>query len=185
MKFKRTTSYRIGRTIMETERLSIRKFVDDDLQGFLELIRDKQASKYAIYDDQFPTDAESLRNILCYFRDSEEFWAVELKAENKLIGFISLNYVDDATRNIGYCIHSKYQGYGYAKDAVQEAISYAKDVLAVNKLVSGTARENTASVELLKKTGFSITRESKASFASDENGNPIEFIAYSFERILK
>lgn len=114
---------------METVRLVIRKFVDNDFTDFSELICDKQASKYAVYDDQFPMDAESLRNVLYFFRDSEEFWAVELKAENKLIGFISLNYVDDTTRNIGYCIHSKYQGYGYAKEAVRQAVSYAGDVL--------------------------------------------------------
>lgn len=169
---------------METLHLVIRRFEVRDFQDFSELIRDKQASKYAIYDDQFPTDEENLRNVLLYFTGTDEFFAVELKSENKVIGFISLNYTDDITRNLGYCIHTNYQGCGYAKEAISEILSYTKHKLKLHRLISGTAKANIPSVELLKSIGFSITGESTTSFVNDESGNPLEFKAYSFECIL-
>lgn len=167
--------------IMETNSLYIRKFAPDDLQDFSELICNKMSSEYAVYDEQFPTDVESLKGLLTYFTDSDEFFAVELKASGKVIGFVSLNYVDDSTRNLGYDIHTEYQGKGYAREAVLEVKRYAKENLGLARLISGTAEENEPSVRLLLGAGFTITEKSQGSFVNDENGNPITFIGCSFE----
>lgn len=169
---------------METSRLIIRKFILDDFQDFAELIRDKMNSKYAVYDGQFPTDNESLTGLLSYFKDSDEFFAVVLKAEHKVIGFVSLNYIDDTTRNLGYCIHTSYQGNGFAKETVVEIKRYAKEELTLDKLISGTAEENEPSVRLLTSAGFTITGKRQESFVNDESGNPIVFTGCSFECIL-
>lgn len=166
---------------METSRLIIREFVLDDFVEFTELIRNKISSKYAVYDEQFPTDSESLKGLLSYFADSDEFFAVELKTENKVIGFISLNYIDDNTRNLGYCIHTSYQGRGYAKEAIEEVKKYAKEELELCMLISGTAEENEPSIHLLTSAGFTITGKQQGSFVNDENGNPIVFMGCSFE----
>lgn len=169
---------------METNRLIIRKFTIDDFQDFSELIRNKMKSEYAVYDEQFPTDNEPLKGVLSYFKDSDEFFAVELKTVSKVIGFVSLNYVNDSVRNLGYCIHTDYQGNGYAREAVAEIKRYARDDLRINKLISGTAEENEPSVKLLISSGFTITEKHPASFVNDENGNPIVFTGCSFECIL-
>lgn len=50
---------------METNRLIIRKFTDDDFQDFSDLICDKMKSKYSVYDEQFPTDNESIKGMFC------------------------------------------------------------------------------------------------------------------------
>lgn len=166
---------------METKRLIIRKFILDDFRDFAELIRDKMNSEYAVYDEQFPTDKENLEGLLSYFIDSEEFFAVELKSEHKVIGFVSLNYFDETTRNLGYCIHTHYQGNGLAGESVVEIKRYAKEKLGCNKLISGTAEENEPSVHLLTSVGFTITGKQQGSFVNDENGNPIVFMGCSFE----
>ena len=166
---------------METKRLIIRKFVLDDFQDFTELICDKMSSKYAVYDEQFPTDNESLKGLLSYFVDSNEFFAVELKSEHKVIVFVCLKYVDDNTRNLGYCIHTSYQGKGYAKETVEDVMRYAKEELKLGKLISGTAEENEPSVRLLASAGFTITGKQQGSFVNDENGNSIVFMGCSFE----
>lgn len=49
---------------MQTKNLTIRKFCTEDFDDFAELIRDKMASEYAIYDYPFPTDDESLKKSL-------------------------------------------------------------------------------------------------------------------------
>lgn len=169
---------------METKNLVIRKFIVEDLDYFKELIRDKMNSEMAIYDDQFPTDDNSLKSIFDYFMTTDEFMGVALKENNTIIGFVSLNRIDDISRNLGYCINSKYQGLGYATEAVGALINYAKYELKLKKLVSGTAKNNIPSVELLKHLNFIETKSSIASFVNDDNGNPIEFIAASYELCL-
>lgn len=70
------------------------------------------------------------------------FFATELKFPKKMAGFVSLNYIDEHTRNLGYCIHTEYQGQGYASEVVMEIMKYAHKGLNVHKLISGTAVEN-------------------------------------------
>lgn len=169
---------------METKRLNIRKFCIEDKRDFEELIRDKMSSEYAIYDEQFPTDGKGLKDLLAYFIDCDEFFAIEIKDIKRLIGFVSLNVIDDATRNLGYCIHTQYQGMGFATEVVIEMKKYAKEKLGLTKLISGTAEENKPSVDLLQRMGFAVVNKQQGSFVNDENGNPIVFVGCSFECIL-
>jgi len=170
---------------MQTTNLKIRRFCNEDFDDFAELIRDKMASKYAIYDHPFPTDDESLRKILDYFSGTDEFYAVVLTGTNKVIGFLTLNNCGEhGVRNLGYCLHSLYQGKGYGTEAVSEIIRYAKEELKIYKLVTGTAKDNIPSVRLLSAVGFKKTGEGIASFAKDECGNPIDCIVYSYEMLL-
>ena len=173
------------RLSMQTMSLKIRRFNPDDFTDFSELIRVKMSSVYAKYDHPFPTDDSSLREILNYFSKSEEFFAVELKASAKVIGFLTLNNCEEPrTRNLGYCIHSQYQGKGYGKEAVNELIRYAKEELKLNKLITGTAQENIPSVRLLASVGFRKIDENIGSFNNDENGNPVECLGFSYELLL-
>lgn len=169
---------------METSNLYLRKFMTNDFKDFSELIRDKMSSGYAMYDQPFPTEDNGLKNVLQYFSDSDEFFAVVLKSENKIIGFISLNNIDDKTKNLGYCIHTKYQQRGYAAEAVSEIKRYAKNEMKLYRLICGTAKANIPSVKFLSKMGFIKKEESVGSFTRDRNGNPVEFVGYSFECLL-
>ena len=169
---------------METNRLLLRRFTQSDAAGFSALIRDKMASPYAVYDHAYPTDDAGLAGVLQYFIRSDEFFAVHLKAENKCIGFIALNRADAATANLGYCIHSGYQGNGYAREAVAAVKEYAKSELQLVRLVSGTAEANMPSVRLLLGAGFHCTGRSTESMASDAAGVPVTFTGLSFECLL-
>ncbi|NLE03535.1 MAG: GNAT family N-acetyltransferase [Crenarchaeota archaeon] len=170
--------------ILETENLIIRRFVDSDKDDFEILINDKMNSKYSIYDAQYPTDKENLSKVFAYFKESNEFYAVELKCKHRLIGFISLNYIDEDSRNFGYCLHSNYQQRGFGKEMVNTIITYAKDILKLKKLVSGTAEENIPSIRLLLGSGFKIVKKELTSFTNDANGDPITFIGCLFEYIF-
>jgi len=170
---------------MQTTNLKIRRFCNADFDDFAELIRDKMASEYAIYDHPFPTDDEALKKILDYFTSTDEFFAVELIRTNKVIGFLTLNNCEEqGVRNLGYCINTQYQGKGYGTEAVKEIIRYAKEEMKIYKLITGTAKNNIPSVRLLSAVGFKKTGENIASFSKDQNGNLIESIGYSYEMLL-
>lgn len=169
---------------IETERLNIRRFSGSDIDGFVLLIRDKMSAEYWEYDDQFPTDIGSLKGILSYFSSTDEFYAVVLKSENKLIGYLTLNRESEGTRNLGYCIHSSYRSNGYGTEAVRAIVAYTRDIQGTKTLVSGTAEINVPSVKLLKGMGFVCTGSGEGSFAKDESGNPIVFKGVSFSLTL-
>ncbi len=169
---------------METKRLILRRFLKDDFAAFAALIRDKMSSGLSRYDNQFPTDDEGLREVLSYIIGLDGFFAVIVKAEDRLIGFMALHAIDEETRNFGYFIHSRYQGKGYATEAAAPAIAYAKDTLHTRKLMASTAETNIPSVRLLERAGFLRTGRGDASFIKDAQGNPIVFSSLHFERIL-
>lgn len=169
----------------ETSHLIIRSFSEEDYTDFAGLIRDKMASPYAVYDSMYPTDDASLKQILRYFSGTDEFYAVVEKASSKVIGFVALNAgVEPGVRNLGYCLHTAYQGRGRGTEAVRRIIRFAEEQLGLKKLVAGTASENKPSVALLTKLGFRKISQSRGSFTQDERGNPIEFTGYSFELVL-
>jgi [ribosomal protein S5]-alanine N-acetyltransferase len=169
---------------METKRLILRRFSMDDFPAFAGLIRDKMASELSRYDNQFPTDDEGIREVLQYLTGLNGFFAVILKAENRLIGFVALNEIDEETRNFGYCIHSAYQGKGFATEAAAPVIAYAKDSLRARRLLASTAEVNAASVRLLERAGFRRVGRGTGSFVKDAQGNPVVFASLDFERIL-
>lgn len=169
---------------METERLILRQFRKDDLNDFVSLIRDKMTAEYSKYDAQWPTDEETLAGVLEWVTDSDEWWAVEQKDSSNVIGFICLNQIDRYSRNLGYCLHTSYQGNGYGKEAVAQLIRYAKEVLCLQKITAGTAQINLPSVKLLLGNGFAIKEESYGSFVKDKDGSDVIFPTYVFELLL-
>lgn len=167
-----------------TERLEIRAFREGDRAGFAALIRDKMASPFAAYDEQYPVDEQGLRGLFECFLRTDEFFAVSEIASRRLIGYVALNAVEGDTRNLGYCLHSAFQGKGYAAEAARAMIAYAKK-RGVRMLVSGTALENAPSVRLLEKLGFSETDRSVGSFVCGDDGRPILFSGIRYELPLE
>ena len=184
MSIKKIILVREDKNDKRNQTLNHQTFLDSDREDFEQLIIDKMNSEYAVYDHPFPTDKENLGKVFDYFRQSEEFFAIELKANRRLIGFLTLNYVDEGSRNLGYCLHTAYHRQGLGKEMVASIIRYAKEDLKLKKLVSGTAAGNIPSVKLLLGSGFKIIKEETSSFAKDEKGNPIASVGYLFELIL-
>ena len=170
--------------MMETKRLLLRRFSQDDFPAFADLIRDKMRSELSAYDNQFPIDDEGLRGALDYVAGLDAFFAMILQGSNELVGFVSLHSIDGETRNLGYCVHSRHQENGYATEATAAAIAYAKDVLHVRKLSAFTAEVNTPSVRLLRHAGFTCIGQGRSSFVADKEGNPIVFSSLRFEKPL-
>ena len=83
-------------------------------------------------------------------------WAITLN--DKVIGTIDLNYNDDYQEvELGYILNMKYWHKGYAKEAAEAVIDFAKSI-GVKKLVGVCFAVNVASKELLEKLGFKFVR---------------------------
>ncbi len=64
---------------------------------------------------------------------------------------------EDGTVEIGYSVLPRFQGQGYAAEMVRALIDWAFAQPGVQRIIAETTEENTASVRMLRRLGFTRT----------------------------
>ena len=172
--------------MITTERLILRPFTMADLPGFTALIRDKMAGDYAVYDELFPTDEKGLTELLSAICGTAQFLAAVLQTSGQLIGMFSLNETGrEGERNFGFTVRSDHHRRGYAREAAQALIPFAKNVLRVKRLMGVAAQENLPAVSLLEALGFvKADQYEDASHVLGPDGQPIRYVTCIYLRRL-
>ena len=93
-----------------------------------------------------------------------DFIAYE-KVTNRKIGVFGIVKRDDSFE-VNYLLDKSYRGFGYAYECVYKLISIGKELFNSNHVIAEIHKDNTSSINLIKKLGFDI---------SSNNGN---FITY-------
>ncbi|MFD3447083.1 GNAT family N-acetyltransferase [Microbacteriaceae bacterium 4G12] len=164
--------------ILETERLFLRQFNNEDILYLHPIFSDSETMKY--YPAPFnyeKTQNWINKNIERYREDGHGLWGVCLKETNELIGDCGLvkQIVDGKTEvEVGYHINKKHWSKGFASEAAKGCMEYGIHQLGLNKLISIIDPRNIPSIRVAEKNGF--TKE-KESFIFDKN----HFI-YSFSK---
>lgn len=84
-------------------------------------------------------------------------WMMELK-NGTHIGELCFKGVDESgSVEIGYGVADRYQGCGYATEAVTAAAAWALRQNTINCVTAEVDRENIASIKVLTKAGFELT----------------------------
>ena len=166
---------------IETERLIIRNFTAKDEEAVYEQIMKFQRSEFVFMDEPWPLERRKYAEIIQYFMSTDDFLAVELKHNKKLIGWFAIGKNEDGSNNFGYNINMDYHGQGFATEAGNALLDYMFNELQIETIVNGTGLRNKPSVHLLEKLGFRKISEEKESFHTGEDGNPIEFLGGHFK----
>jgi RimJ/RimL family protein N-acetyltransferase len=150
-------------TVIETERLRLRRFISDDLGPFFELCSRPEVIRYAQ-----ARPLESLEQAREYmesvpFRDYATHgygrFACVWKATGEVIGFSGIKYVPEIADNeLGYRFLPEYWGRGLATEAGRASIDFARDTLRLKRLVALIHPDNVASVGVVTKLGFALER---------------------------
>lgn len=168
---------------INTERLMIRKFEQNDWQDLYEYLSDEEVVKFEPYDIYSENQAkeEAIRRA-----NDEAFYAVCLKENGKLIGNLYLGKGDFDTWEIGYVFNRKYQGQGFATEGAKTLIDYAFTQLGARRMIGMCSPKNDPSWKLLER--LHMRREGlllqNVSFKTDRNGEPIWLDTYEYA-ILK
>ncbi|WP_077622136.1 GNAT family N-acetyltransferase [Sediminibacillus massiliensis] len=147
---------------IESSRLIIEPVTLDDGQMLIRNPMEYYYSHQIPYELDWPHD--SLKVLLpLYLEDLENDdkalgygpWIIKDKYKGNIIGEIGFNGFDDHenTLELGYQIIEKYQGAGYATEAV-EAICQWAFYQGVKKITACCDKENKASQKVLKHNGF-------------------------------
>lgn len=157
--------------IIETERLILRMFENSDYDDLFEYLVQLENDEFEGYPG---ITYENGKEHLSYRVQSDEFYAIELKENCKVIGNIYCGKRDFESREVGYIINRNYQCHGYASEALSAVIRKCFNN-GIHRIYAECDPRNICSWKLLEKVG--MKREAffhkNIYFYKDENGNPI------------
>ncbi|WP_028549626.1 GNAT family N-acetyltransferase [Paenibacillus sp. UNC451MF] len=148
---------------LETDRLFLREYTDEDFEPLHAIFSDQEMMQY--YPAPFSIDKTLSwieRNYTRYQTDGFGLWAVCLKETEECIGDCGLvkQTVEGSMEvEIGYHIHKRYWGEGYATEAAIACKRYGFQQLGLNKLISIINPGNLASIRVAEKIGFTKEKE--------------------------
>lgn len=150
-------------TILETERLTLRKLSVDDAPFMLDLLNQPSFIQF-IGDRGVRTlddarDFIAKRYITAYERLGFGIYLTSLKEDQTPIGICGLikrDGLDDV--DIGYAFLPQYWSKGYASESVSAVLAYARDELDIHRILGITTPDNTGSTRVLEKVGLKFER---------------------------
>ena len=148
--------------MIETERLILRDWTEDDVEPFLEHTNTPAVMRWLGGVKEGPERDAGIRRCM---RWQEErgftFWVVERKADGALLGFCGIKIADtpdspiEGVHEVGWRLREDAWGQGYAKEAAIASLDFAFDTLGVERVVAITFPSNEASWGLMERLGMS------------------------------
>jgi len=169
-------------SIIITERLKIRQFTENDFMDLFEYLSDEQTYEF---EPGRPITMKKSKELCVERSKNHKFLAVELKSENKMIGHISFIEIEPKkilTNEIGYIFNRKYQGKGFATEAMQNFIKHKFHKSNIHKIIAYCSPLNIKSWKLLERLKFKQEGKLRKNifFNKDKNKNPIWLDSYVY-----
>jgi ribosomal-protein-alanine N-acetyltransferase len=167
--------------VLETSRLTMRRFDLPDAEFILELLNEPSFIRY-IGDKGVRTlaDAENyLRTgpMESYRRHGFGLLLVTRRDEPISVGMCGLlkrDELDDP--DVGFAFLPQFWSMGYGSESTEAILEYGRDHLEMKRIVAITSPENDASIRLLLKAGLSF--ESTVNLAPDAGDVNLYAVGY-------
>ena len=165
----------ISNVIIKTKRLIIRPWKNEDLNDFYEYASVDGVGQMAGWNPH--KSKEESQEILKLFIEDRNVFALELKANRKVIGSIGLEkigidlgelYTRLIGREIGYVLSKEYWGQGLMPEAVLSVMDYCYKDLNCEFLQCSHAVGNEQSKRVIEKVGFHYVQDYERTV---RNGN--------------
>lgn len=156
---------------LETERLLLRPFMEQDRTDLYEYLSDARTVEYEPYK---PMTEREAKKTLAERIGNPEYIAVILKGSGKMIGNLYMGEKGCLNLELGYVFNRAFWGKGYAAEACRAAISYAF-MKGAHRIYAQCDTLNSNSWQLLERLGFKreATFIDNTFFWTDAEGNPI------------
>ncbi len=157
-------------TVVETDRLALRRFTVDDAEFILELLNEPSFLQY-IGDRGVRTLDDAREYILTgpvasYEQHGFGLYLTVLTEPGVAIGICGLlkrESLEDV--DIGFALLPKYWSKGSAFESASAVMEYGRAVLGLQRIVAVTAPANDASIRVLEKLGMRF--EKMVTLAAD------------------
>ena len=146
--------------LLETERLVLRQFREEDLEAFLAYRNEPQVAKYQGWDIPYPREKalEFIEEMKAKSHTVTDDWfqaAIALNVSGEAIGDCAFCIKSEENLAvIGYSLASAHWGHGYATEALRRLLGYLFEERGVHRVIADTDAENVASWKTLERLGF-------------------------------
>ena len=155
-------TFKINGKVLETQRLILREFKEEDLTDFYEYASVDGVGEMAGWSHH--ENIEITKEILNSFIKDNKVFAIVYKENNKVIGSLGVEkygmedkldeFKDLYGRSIGYVLSKDYWGKGLMKEAVKCVINYLFDECNLDFIICGYYLFNNQSKRVQEKCGF-------------------------------
>jgi RimJ/RimL family protein N-acetyltransferase len=159
---------------LETKRLVLREWKDSDVDDLVEGLDNLEVAKWlaSVPNPYTRRDAEGF---IAYCQSEPTgclYFAIELKSENKVIGGVSIERINDyhGTAGGGIWIGEKYHGHGYGTEAFGKRIEYAFTTLNLRRLENGFFEGNPSSQIMQERLGYVVEGKRRKGFLCRADG---------------
>ncbi len=145
---------------IETERLVLRDWKDEDVKHFAQMNADPIIMEYfprRLSEDDTAHLVEKFREH--FKKHGYGPYAVEHKQMGRFIGFVGLSQVTSdmpfaPAVEIAWRLDYEYWGKGYATEAAQAVIAHAFKELGLDEIVAYAVHDNGAAIHIMEKLGM-------------------------------
>ncbi len=156
----------------KTSRLTIKTFSLDMAQSVYENSQDDDTRRFV--PDEVYDSVEEAREAIEFLisrydsADGPFVYPIITNDDSKNIGYIQLCKLDEGTWEIGYHIAKSFTGKGYATEAVKAFLPAMAKKLNIKEVYGICLVENTASVRVLEKCGFTKIYQGPGNYQEQE-----------------
>ncbi len=173
--------------LLETDRLVLRRFTEDDVDDLYDLNSDRDVMWFLNGGEPTPR-AEVRDRIVPFFLSFYEqfdglgFWAAEAKASGDFLGWFHLRPTEDGSIDLGYRLRKAAWNKGYATEGSRALIRKSFTDLGVQRLVAHTMTVNHASRRVMEKCGLVFVRSYHSDDVPDIPGAERGEVEYALTR---
>ncbi|HYI64284.1 MAG TPA: GNAT family N-acetyltransferase [Allosphingosinicella sp.] len=153
---------RAGALAIETKRLILRDWREDDVEPFIRHTNTAAVMRWLGGVKPRREMEQVVRSRMMHWQDERgfTFWAVERRADGELLGFCGIKLADGegcaflGAYEIGWRLREDAWGQGYAKEAATATLDFAFNRLGAERVVAVTFVGNEPSWGLMKRLGM-------------------------------
>ncbi len=142
---------------IETERLVIRPYIEDDLDGLYALQSDPEVVRWLYEGPRTRAETrEKLEQKMKSGLEKEDDWlSAAVTLDGTYVGDVAFHWVSEEhkTGEVGYMIDPRYQGRGFATEAVRPLIDWAF-AQGFHRIIGRLEARNIASGRVLERLGM-------------------------------
>lgn len=168
--------------MIETKNLIMRKLTTDDIDDLVKQGNDYDVHYNSFFLMKYPFGKEEAIDVINEDKKLKNMQRFGIELNRRVIGLVDLYNINLKSKKLklGYWIGRTYRRKGYATEAIEKMIKYAFENFDVDEIVATTLITNEASMNLLKKLGFT-----KGKFLKDDrflDGKYVDSVQWTMKR---
>jgi len=147
--------------IIETKHLHLRLLTHDDLEYIAGLHSDPEVRRF------FPDGTQNIEQTKARMDSLIDFYQKQglpnfvmfLKASMEFVGRCGFGLIDTGEIEVGYLLHKKFWGKGYASEALAALIEWANQNIKTESIIAFAPEEHLASQRVMQKCGMQFYKK--------------------------